>query len=174
MLYLGKGLSYIFFSYSTSRSPDVYRPSLTMCSVLILNNRCFLILSGKAVLKTSSVPWRYIFRMQLQLQGKASATIDASTRERITKLLAWSWHQILVKYFESNSWAIRQKGESQNECYKEVKHAKFSEKRLFLTPLSGDKKCSFFRKIWHASFSYNTRFEIRSFALLLTNYFQST
>ena len=119
------------------------------------------VLSGKAILKTSSVPWRYICRMQLQLQGKASTTIDASTRERITKLLTWSWHQILVKYFESNSWAIRQKGESQNECYKEVKHAKFSEKRLFLTPVSGDKKCSFFRKIWRASFSYNTHFEIR-------------
>ena len=29
--------------------------------------------------------------------------------------------------------AIRPKGEFQNGCYKETKHAKFSEKRLFLT-----------------------------------------
>ena len=29
---------------------------------------------------------------------------------------------------------IRQKGESQNVCSKKIKHAKFSEKRTFLTP----------------------------------------
>ena len=29
---------------------------------------------------------------------------------------------------------IRQKGESQNGCFKKTKHAKFSEKRAFLTP----------------------------------------
>ena len=29
---------------------------------------------------------------------------------------------------------IRQKGESQNECFKKTKHAKFFEKRPFLTP----------------------------------------
>ena len=29
---------------------------------------------------------------------------------------------------------IRQKGESQNGCYKKTKHAKFSEKGTFLTP----------------------------------------
>ena len=29
---------------------------------------------------------------------------------------------------------IRQKGESQNGCFKKTKHAKFSEKRTFLTP----------------------------------------
>ena len=33
-----------------------------------------------------------------------------------------------------NSSVIRQKGESQNECFKKTKHAKFSEKRTFLTP----------------------------------------
>ena len=61
-------------------------------------------------------------------------TTDASARE-ITKLLAWSWHQILVKYFESNSSAIRQKSESQNGCYKKTKHAKFSEKTNISYPL---------------------------------------
>ena len=29
---------------------------------------------------------------------------------------------------------IKQKGESQNGCFKKTKHAKFSEKRIFLTP----------------------------------------
>ena len=32
----------------------------------------------------------------------------------------------------------------------------------------GYKKCSFFRKIWHVSIPWNTRFEIRPFALLPT------
>ena len=34
---------------------------------------------------------------------------------------------------DSNSSVIRQKGESQNGCFKKTKHAKFSEKRTFLT-----------------------------------------
>ena len=43
---------------------------------------------------------------------------------------------------------IKQKDKSQNECYRKTKHAKFSEKQIFLTPLcvSGGKKCSFFGK----------------------------
>ena len=36
--------------------------------------------------------------------------------------------------------------------------------------ISGGKKCSFFRKIWRALISWNTRFEIRPFALLPTNF----
>ena len=41
---------------------------------------------------------------------------------------------------------IRQKGESQNGCFKKAKHAKISEKQTFLTPVcvSGGKKCLFF------------------------------
>ena len=39
----------------------------------------------------------------------------------------------------------RQKGESQNGCFKETKHVKFSEKRTFRTCVSGSK-CSFFGK----------------------------
>ena len=47
---------------------------------------------------------------------------------------------------------IRQKGESQNGCFKKKKHVKFSEKQTFLTPwythvcVLGGKKCSFFGK----------------------------
>ena len=41
--------------------------------------------------------------------------------------------------------------------------------------VSAGKKCSFFRKIWHALLSRNTRFEIRLFALLpMTYYLNST
>ena len=35
-----------------------------------------------------------------------------------------------------NSSVIRQKDESWNGCFKKTKHAKFSEKRTFLTPIS--------------------------------------
>ena len=35
--------------------------------------------------------------------------------------------------FHHNLSAIRQKGESEKGCYKKTKHAKFSEKRTFLT-----------------------------------------
>ena len=48
---------------------------------------------------------------------------------------------------------MRQKGESQNRCYKKTKHAKFSDKRTFLPPdkqthacVFGSKKCSFIRE----------------------------
>ena len=49
---------------------------------------------------------------------------------------------------------IRQKGKSQNGCFKKTKQAKFSEKQTFPTPwyththmcVSGGKKCSFFGK----------------------------
>ena len=52
-----------------------------------------------------------------------------------------------------NSWVIRQNGESQNGGNKKTNHAKFFEKRTF----------------WCAFFSCYLRFEIRSFALSLTN-----
>ena len=55
--------------------------------------------------------------------------------------------------YTTKSSAIRQNGESQNGCYKKTKHAKFSEKRVFLTPdtftylyVSRGKKRSFFGK----------------------------
>ena len=35
---------------------------------------------------------------------------------------------------DNKSSVIRQKGESENGCFKKTKHAKFSEKRTFLTP----------------------------------------
>ena len=41
---------------------------------------------------------------------------------------------IKLTILNRNSSVIRQKGESQNWCFKETKHAKFSEKRTFVTP----------------------------------------
>ena len=38
-----------------------------------------------------------------------------------------------MKAFNYSTSVIRQKGESQNGCFKKVKHAELSEKRTFLT-----------------------------------------
>ena len=55
-----------------------------------------------------------------------------------------------------SSSVLRQKGESQNGCFKKTKYVTFSEKQI-LTP---------------EGFSWNTRFEIRPFASLPTSYKQ--
>ena len=62
---------------------------------------------------------------------------------------------------------IRQKGESQNGGDKNTKHAKFSPKRIFSTPLcvSGGKKILVLLKILHTLFSCNNPFEICPFAI---------
>ena len=58
---------------------------------------------------------------------------------------------------------------------KKTKQAKFSEKGIFLTLRTSTcvyqrvRNVQFFRKVWLALFSYNIRFEICPFALLLTN-----
>ena len=56
--------------------------------------------------------------------------------------------EILLTFLYFISPVIRQKGESQNVCFKKTKVAKFSEKLIFLTPdtdtyvcVSGGKKC---------------------------------
>ena len=70
---------------------------------------------------------------------------------------------------------IRQKDVSQNGCLKRKKHAKFSEKRTFLTSwyvhvsrirTGGCPNTEKYFVIWY--FSWNTRFEIRPSALLPT------
>ena len=57
---------------------------------------------------------------------------------------------------------IKQKGESQNGCFKKTKHAKFSVKRTFVTSWHAHVR-------WRPLFSLNTRFEIRPLAILPTN-----
>ena len=56
--------------------------------------------------------------------------------------------EILLTFFYFILPVIRQKGESQNECFKKTKVAKFFEKLIFLTPdtdtyecVLGGKKC---------------------------------
>ena len=66
------------------------------------------------------------------------------------------------------SLVIRQKGESQNGCFKKIKHVKFSENEHFLPPCACQEVMLFFCKIWRALFSWDTCFEIRPFALLPT------
>ena len=64
---------------------------------------------------------------------------------------------------KNNSSVIRQKGESQNSCYKKTKHIKFSEKRTFLTTWYAhvrvrirELKMFVFLKIWRALFSWDS------------------
>ena len=40
----------------------------------------------------------------------------------------------MFHYAMTTTTVIKQKGESQNECFKKTKHAKFPEKQTFLTP----------------------------------------
>ena len=75
-----------------------------------------------------------------------------------------------------SSSVIRQKGESQNGCFKITKHVKFSKKRTFLAPdmhtyvcVSEGKKYSFFKKFSVFCCFWNTRFEIHPFVLLPTS-----
>ena len=49
------------------------------------------------------------------------------------KLLTFSTPTKKIKVTQIAS-VVRQKGESQNGCFKRTKYAKFSEKRTFLTP----------------------------------------
>ena len=90
-----------------------------------------------------------------------------------TKLMDWIyWH-----FWDIDSSAIRQKGESQNGCYKKTKQAKFSEKQTFFNPLIRTRTCAyqgvrnvrFSEKLAYFIFLWH-RFEIRSFALLPTNF----
>ena len=54
----------------------------------------------------------------------------------------------------ANSAVIRQKSESQNRCFKKTKHAKFSEKRTFLTPWYAHVTCAY-QGIRNVRFSEN-------------------
>ena len=75
-------------------------------------------------------------------------------------------------FHQDISSVIRQKGRSQNGCFKKTKHVKFSEKRTFLTRWYAHVREMFvFRKIWHVCFldtpvlrftllAYNRRFDI--------------
>ena len=74
----------------------------------------------------------------------------------------------MLHYFYSRSPVIRQKDESQNDCFKKTKHAQFPKNKNFLPPdthtcVSGGKKCLFFGKFDLLSF---LKTPILRFALL--------
>ena len=90
------------------------------------------------------------------------------------------WEFFKNTFFTDHLWVtaslsssvIRQKGESQNGCYKKTKHAKFSETNISYS-LIHTRACTYqgVRKVrlsenLRAFFSCNTRFEIRPFGLL--------
>ena len=79
---------------------------------------------------------------------------------------SWVKLNIRLGILASNltSLVIRQKGEFQNGCFQKAKHAKFSEKRTFLTPLIRGK--------WHG---VNVRFSenLACFAFLLPPFWHS-
>ena len=63
---------------------------------------------------------------------------------KLKVLKLWIIH--ILNMLQSKLSVIRQKGESQNVCFKKTKHIKFSEKRTFLVCVSGGYKCTFFGK----------------------------
>ena len=58
--------------------------------------------------------------------------------------VSWDNRSLLLvdKISSFISSVIRQKGESQNECFKKAKHAKISEKQTLLTPLIRTRTCA--------------------------------
>ena len=64
----------------------------------------------------------------------------------------------------NKSSVVRQKGKSQNGCFKKTKRQIFRKTNISYPQI---RTCTFFA---HALFSWNTRFEIRPFALLPTKY----
>ena len=53
---------------------------------------------------------------------------------RMTLLGTWNQNTESAKIHFINLSVIKQKGKSENRCFKKTKHAKYSEKRTFLTP----------------------------------------
>ena len=84
--------------------------------------------------------------LQYSFAQKASLILQYLNSLNIIKNILPQYSQIITHFtnFPANmflvgvrkniSSVIRQKGESQNGCFKKTKHAKFSEKRTFLTP----------------------------------------
>ena len=86
-------------------------------------------------------------------------SIICVTSLKINQNIPWSC--------DYNSSVIKQKGESQNRCFKKINHAKFSEKQTFLNHwyTEGVRNVRFLENL--ACFVFLKRcFEIRPFALL--------
>ena len=73
------------------------------------------------------------WRLSQNLSGTLTASLALKSKIwLLTRSIDW-WVKILFHQKKTSS-EIRQKGESQNECYKKPKQIKFSKKRAFLTP----------------------------------------
>ena len=98
-------------------------------------------------------------------------SFDLSIHLSIHPYLCWSTQisvNVILAYIETIEMQIceiiyyvtsvtRQKGESQNGCFKKTKNINFPKNEHFLSP---DMHMQVFRKIWWAFFSGNTCFEI--------------
>ena len=85
-------------------------------------------------------------------------------RTEIQATAIWSNLSWLFPNSNLHSVGNKAKGRISKRSSKKTKHAKFSKKQTFLTPWYA--QVPVFQKIWRALFSWNTRFEIRPFALL--------
>ena len=81
------------------------------------------------------------FRRSVVVNLKIIMLIPRCSKRLKLKLLLWLLQNLFLpfqKNFTKDRWCcssvIKQKDESQNWCYKKTKHAKFSEKRTYLTP----------------------------------------
>ena len=116
----------------------------------ILKDRYFLFFQKFVVHKRNA-------RLKATQNNKKNVYVLLNVRFML--VLSSIWRQVSAEASFMNSSVIRQKGESQNGCFKKTKHVKFSKKRTFLTPdmntyvcVSGGKKCSFFWKFGVLSF----------------------
>ena len=57
-------------------------------------------------------------------------------------VLSWIYRRLLIAFLVTSS-VIRQKGESQNGCFKKTKHAKFSAKTNIFYPLIRTRTCAY-------------------------------
>ena len=123
----------------------------------------------------SELRYRYLPRIFIPFQAicycfqKSQKHLFSRTPTLIRCQILWKTMQTLC------SSVIRQKGESQNGCYKKTKDAKNYEKQTFLTPLrtricayQGVRNDRFSENLTCFAFLY-TCFEIRPFALLPTS-----
>ena len=100
---------------------------------------------------------------------------DQNTSVWMQLIIDWFLYKWLNRKERGNSLVIRQKGESQNGFFKKIARQIF-RKTIISYPLIRTCTCAYqgvrnfvFRKML-ALFSWNTRFEIRPFALLRRNF----
>ena len=102
------------------------------------------------------------FSLSISFHSAEKNTIRIIKSKATKTVLKRNMVMMMMMMMMMNSSVIRQQGESQ----KKQSTSNVPKNEHFLPP---DTQMCVFRKIRHALFSWNTRFEIRSFALLPTN-----